>query len=88
MTSIVSNKVVGEWAAVRADDAGRLARYIVEIRRDVSDLVSVCEDCEAYFDNKADADCDQDGYHPNREMSILSRLKTALGATTISALLD
>jgi hypothetical protein len=42
--------------------------------------VEVLEQCEAYFDNRADADCDQDGFIPNKEMRLLSVVRTALQA--------
>ena len=33
--------------------------------------------CEDYFDNKADADCDQDGFIPNEEMKLLTLVRAA-----------
>lgn len=42
-------------------------------------LSALCE-CEEYFDNKADADCDQDGFIPNKEMRILSEVREAIRA--------
>jgi len=38
----------------------------------------VLEECEDYFDNRADADCDQDGFVPNKEMSLLMAVRNAL----------
>lgn len=35
-------------------------------------------ECEDYFDNRADADCDQDGYIPNEEMKLLCVVRDAL----------
>lgn len=35
-------------------------------------------ECEEYFDNRADADCDQDGYIPNDEMKMLTVVRAAL----------
>lgn len=37
------------------------------------------EQCEEYFDNRADADCDQDGFIPNTEMKLLCEVREALG---------
>ena len=36
------------------------------------------DECEDYFDNRADADCDQDGFIPNEEMKLLHVVRTAL----------
>lgn len=35
-------------------------------------------ECEDYFDNRADADCDQDGYVPNEEMKLLQVVRDAI----------
>lgn len=35
-------------------------------------------ECEEYFDDRADADCDQDGYIPNKEMRLLNTVREAL----------
>lgn len=43
-----------------------------------SDLIEVLHECEAYFDNRADADCDQDGFIPNKEMTLLSAVREAI----------
>ncbi|WKL27013.1 hypothetical protein Q1M64_21445 [Sinorhizobium meliloti] len=43
-----------------------------------TDLLDVLSECEAYFDNRADADCDQDGYIPNEEMKLLKLVRDAL----------
>lgn len=37
----------------------------------------LCE-CESYMDNRADADCDQDGFIPNEEMRLLNDVSRAL----------
>ena len=41
-------------------------------------MIEALEICSEYFDNKADADYDQDGPIPNREMLILSQIRLAL----------
>lgn len=38
------------------------------------------QECEAYFCDRADADCDQDGFIPNKEMSLLVEIRAALAA--------
>ncbi|WP_234839285.1 hypothetical protein [Sinorhizobium medicae] len=41
-------------------------------------LLEALQECEEYFDNRADADCDQDGYIPNEEMQLLTLVRDAL----------
>lgn len=41
-------------------------------------VIEVLEDCKDYFDNRSDADCDQDGFVPNKEMDLLSKVQSAL----------
>ena len=45
-----------------------------------ADVTEALEECQEYFDNRADADCDQDGFIPNKEMVLLSKVKTAMKA--------
>ena len=40
--------------------------------------INALSECEEYFDNRADADCDQDGYIPNKEMRLLGTVREAL----------
>lgn len=35
-------------------------------------------DLDEYFDDRADADCDQDGFVPNEEMKLLTRIRELL----------
>lgn len=46
----------------------------------LSEAREALSECEEYFDNRADADCDQDGFIPNKEMRLLSVVRTALQA--------
>ncbi|WP_421580867.1 hypothetical protein [Shinella sp. M31] len=41
-------------------------------------ILDVLEGCRDYFDNRSDADCDQDGFVPNKEMILLSNVQSAL----------
>jgi len=41
-------------------------------------LIGALQECEEYFDKRADADHDQDGFIPNEEMRLLTRVKEAL----------
>ncbi len=44
----------------------------------VPDLLEALFECEEYFDSRADADCDQDGFVPNKEMRLLSVVREAI----------
>ena len=50
-----------------------------------NDIIKVLEDCESYFENKSDADHDDTGFVPNREMVLLSAVKEAIAKATSSA---
>lgn len=43
------------------------------------DATELLEECLEYFESRADTDCDQDGFLPNEEMSMASRIKESLG---------
>jgi hypothetical protein len=48
-----------------------------------ADLAIISEalgNCEMYFDDRSDADCDQHGFIPNEEMTRLSEVERALAA--------
>ena len=47
----------------------------IEREREYKELL---EDCEEYFDNKADADHNGENFVPNKEMEILSRIRQFL----------
>ena len=42
------------------------------------DLLEALDQCEDYFDNRADADHDEYGFVPNEEMRLLSVVRAAL----------
>lgn len=44
----------------------------------MNDLHYALHEAREYFDNRADADCDQDGYIPNEEMRLLSLVNDAI----------
>ena len=46
--------------------------------RDLAAAVEALIECEDYFDNRADADCDQDGFIPNKEMVLLASVRGVL----------
>ncbi|NTE87243.1 hypothetical protein [Agrobacterium rubi] len=43
---------------------------------------SLLLELENYFDGRADADCDQDGFIPNDEMRLLTEVREALHGST------
>lgn len=47
-------------------------------------ILDVLERCRDYFDNRSDADCDQDGFVPNKEMILLSNVQSALEHLSIT----
>lgn len=69
-----------------ASQAEAMVRHMLEGMPDTTaDLIEVLHECEAYFDNRADADCDQDGFIPNKEMTLLSAVREAISkADTVS----
>lgn len=50
--------------------------------------IDALTECEEYFDNRADADCDQDGFIPNKEMRLLSVVRTARAALSSTPAAD
>ncbi|XAI96550.1 hypothetical protein [Microcystis phage Mae-JY35] len=42
------------------------------------ELVSALQECETYLDSIADADHDETGFVPNKEMQLLVQVKRAL----------
>jgi len=52
---------------------------------DKETLHSVLLECLDYFDHRADADCDQDGYIPNEEMRMQKNITDALFECGLSA---
>jgi len=41
----------------------------------IRELEYLLADLDEYFDNRADADCDQEGFIPNEEMKFLTRIR-------------
>jgi hypothetical protein len=41
----------------------------------IKELEFLLSDLDEYFDGRADADCDQDGFIPNEEMKMLTRIR-------------
>lgn len=62
-----------------AVQAETMVRHMVEGLTTVApEVLEALLQCEDYFDNRADADCDQDGFIPNEEMRLLSAVREAL----------
>jgi hypothetical protein len=66
------DRIIKERPEIDPYDALRALRVRYEV------LLEALQECEAYFDNRADADCDQDGYIPNQEMKLLTLVRDAL----------
>lgn len=60
-----------ELAGEKDDELKAAYEHIKELEYLLSDL-------DDYFDDRADADCDQDGYIPNEEMKLLTRIRELL----------
>lgn len=57
-----------------------LMRANEEQRLRIVALLTALDEAEEYFYNRADADCDQDGFIPNKEMQMLSVVRAAIAA--------
>jgi len=44
----------------------------------IKELESTLNEVREYFEERADADCDQDGYIPNKEMRMMVEIDTTL----------
>ncbi|MBN7804862.1 hypothetical protein JZX86_05725 [Agrobacterium rosae] len=68
------DKLYLEWSQfTRAETAKE-----IKLQKRVAALIAVLVECENYFDGRADADCDQDGFIPNEEMRLLTEVREAL----------
>ena len=56
----------------------RLEQRIAEIEKALALAQEALTEAEEYFDDRADADCGQDGYIPNEEMKHLCSIRNAL----------
>lgn len=46
------------------------------------DMLEALREAEEYFDNRADADCDETGFIPNEEMKLLTVVRAAIAKAT------
>jgi hypothetical protein len=53
--------------------------FIEDAKADIRELAAALQECADYFDNRADADHDGEGFVPNEEMKLLSVCNRALG---------
>lgn len=44
----------------------------------IKELESALNQCREYFEERADADCDQDGFIPNEEMRMVTEIDESL----------
>jgi len=73
----------GTWAAGRPDfnEKEANAEFIVRAVNAHDELIEALNECAEYFERFSDADYDQDGFVPNKEMEMLSMIKRAMGET-------
>ena len=69
IVALVYSRFIGESGDLKSN-----ARLIAA----APDLLDALSECEEYFDNRADADCDQDGFIPNEEMNLLTLVRDAI----------
>lgn len=62
----------------RGDALHEANREIERVRKHLDAMEDLLLDLRDYFDQRADADCDQDGFIPNEEMSIMLRIDEVL----------
>jgi hypothetical protein len=60
------------------DEINAIEAEVCKVLQVMDALVAALQECEEYFDDRADADCDQDGFIPNKEMRLLTEVREAL----------
>jgi len=68
-------KAIGRQIDAKAEELRAAYQEIDRLTQRNNKLLGALADCYDYFDSRADADCDQDGFAPNEEMKMLSALK-------------
>ena len=53
---------------------------LLSLKTEMEAMAKALDECEDYFDNRADADCDQDGFIQNEEMKLLQVVREALAS--------
>lgn len=67
-----------EFVGHKAEERATLAARAPDMDAALREAVEAMDVCGDYFDNRADADCDQDGYVPNDEMRVLTIVRITL----------
>jgi len=79
-------------AAAQADYEARILSALTPAPTEAGGVreaaIDALTECEEHFDNRADADCDQDGFIPNKEMRLLSVVRTARAALSSTPAAD
>lgn len=70
----------GAFAEIRSDGENDRDEALANARLIAAapDLLEALAECEDFFDQRADADCDQDGFVPNDEMRMLATVRAAI----------
>lgn len=71
-----------EIATTAESERDELLREKERLARERDEAREALIECEGYFDNRADADCDQDGFVPNKEMRLLAVVREAIASTS------
>jgi DNA repair exonuclease SbcCD ATPase subunit len=61
-----------------SDNLSDAEAHIEKLESRIEKLEALLEELEDWFDDRADADCDQDGYIPNQEMLMLQSIRECL----------
>jgi len=69
----------GSPRAISDGSSAQVFYFVDDATHDIATLAAALQECADYFENRADADCDQDGFIPNKEMQMLDVCKRALG---------
>lgn len=51
---------------------------LTDREKTIAEIINTLNDCQDYFDDKADADHDGEGFVANKEMKLLASVKAAI----------
>lgn len=67
-----------EMRRYTSDEVSELENKLAKAEAYIKRLTEALDIATDYFDQRMDADCDQDGFIPNEEMKIMSAIEEAL----------
>jgi hypothetical protein len=71
-------KLIDQMQEAREADIAALHTNTIILKR-MRQMKAALQECEAYFEERADAEIDHAGTHGNREMQLLAEVRQALG---------